>query len=189
MICGIDEVGRGCLAGDVLACAVVFHGPHPEGIRDSKKMSRDSRTRLDAEIRRMAHVSIGIATVAEIDEINILQATMLAMRRAFEGLPSGLAVERILVDGNRAPSIDTRIPIDTIVKGDATEATIGAASIVAKVARDAIMLSLHATHPEYDWTSNMGYGSPKHLAALAEFGPTRYHRMSFAPLRQPGFAF
>jgi ribonuclease HII len=188
-VCGIDEVGRGCLAGDVLACAVVFHDAPPEGIRDSKRMSRRSRNELDVEIRARAHVSIGIATIAEIDAINILQATMLAMRRSFEGLPHGLSVSRILVDGNRAPALVTTIPVETIVKGDATEVAIGAASIVAKVARDAMMLDLHARHPRYDWAENMGYGSPKHMAALAEFGPTPYHRMTFGPLQQPGFAF
>lgn len=184
MICGIDEVGRGCLAGDVLACAVVFHGDAPEGLADSKKISASRRSDLDARIREVAYVSIGRASVREIERINILQATMLAMRRSFEGLPP-LDLKEIRVDGNRIPVLNTPRPIRCIIGGDAIEAAISAASICAKVARDAEMDELHLQHPHYDWSSNRGYGSPKHLAALAERGPTIHHRMTFAPLRQP----
>lgn len=184
MICGIDEVGRGCLAGDVLACAVVFHREPPAGLRDSKKLSHGARVRLDAEIRRTAYVSIGRATVAEIERINILQATMLAMTRAFEGLPQ-LPVATVMIDGNRAPTLTTEAQVRTIVGGDDAEMAISAASICAKVARDAEMDRLHAAHPQYGWDSNRGYGSPAHLAALALHGPTPHHRMTFAPLRQP----
>lgn len=183
--CGIDEVGRGCLAGDVTACAVVFHSPPPEGIADSKALSPVRRRELDVEIRRRAHVSIGTASVREIERINILQATMLAMTRAFEGLPQDLSITRILVDGNRCPDLRTSISTSFVIGGDAVEVAIGAASICAKVARDAVMESLHASHPEYDWSSNKGYGSPKHLRALEDHGPTEHHRMTFAPLRQP----
>lgn len=187
-ICGIDEVGRGCLAGDVYACAVVFHSTPPDGIRDSKKLSAAARRSLDASIRACAHVSIGIATVQEIDRINILQATMLAMTRAFDALPPALIIGQVLVDGNRAPRLSTSATVRTVVQGDATEICIGAASIVAKVARDRAMEELHRTHPHYDWASNKGYGSPKHLAAIAVHGPTTHHRMTFAPMREPSLA-
>jgi ribonuclease HII len=185
LTCGIDEVGRGCLAGDVTACAVVFHSDPPEGVRDSKAMSPARRRELDVEIRRRAHVSIGTATVREIEAINILQATMLAMSRAFDGLPKGLILGRILVDGNRCPKLNTMIDPTFVIGGDALEVSIGAASICAKVERDAVMDRLHAAHPGYDWASNKGYGSPRHLSAIESLGPTDHHRMTFAPLRQP----
>lgn len=188
MICGIDEVGRGCLAGPVMACAVVFTGPTPEGIRDSKKLSAAARTNLDVRIRSVAAFAIGVASVEEIDDVNILNATMLAMTRAFEGLPSHLAITRVLVDGNKAPLLATSAEIRTIVGGDDAVPEIGAASIVAKVARDALMDALHVEHPWYDWASNKGYGSPRHLAGIADRGATPHHRMTFAPLRQPMLA-
>lgn len=185
MICGIDEVGRGCLAGRVHACAVVFHSESPTGIRDSKKLSSAARAELDIEIRLAAHVSIGIAEIHEIEALNILQATMLAMSRAYEGLPCRDSVTRILIDGNRAPRIVTNASVTTIVGGDDSETSIAAASICAKVARDAEMSDLDLLHPGYGWSRNKGYGSPDHLAAIAKLGPTQHHRMSFAPLRQP----
>lgn len=184
MICGIDEVGRGCLAGDVLACAVVFHSDPPAGLRDSKKLTHAARVRLDAAIRDTAHVSVARATVKEIERVNILQATMLAMTRAYEGLRH-LPVVTILIDGNRAPGLETLAEVRTVIGGDDAEDVISAASICAKVARDAEMDRLHAAHPQYAWNSNRGYGSPAHLAALALHGPTQHHRMTFAPLRQP----
>lgn len=184
-ICGIDEVGRGCLAGPVIACAVVFHGSVPEGVRDSKRLSESTRRRLDQEIRAVAHVSLGTATCEEIDRINILQATMTAMRRAYDGLPAGIGTTRIMIDGNRAPEIDTTCEVSTMVGGDDLVKEIAAASIVAKVYRDALMARLHDEHPQYDWTSNKGYGSPRHLAGIMKHGPTPHHRMTFAPLRQP----
>lgn len=189
MICGIDEVGRGCLAGEVLACAVVFHSQPPEGLRDSKRLSESARRRLDIEIRATAHVSIGSASVREIERINILQATMLAMTRAHAGLPEGLLLTEILVDGNRCPNIVTDLPMRAIIGGDDSEVSISAASICAKVARDAQMDSLHEMHPEYDWRSNRGYGSPRHLEGIARHGPTIHHRMTFGPLRQPSLDF
>lgn len=185
MICGIDEVGRGCLAGEVYACALVFHADPPEGVRDSKTLSEAARVRLNAEIRLRAHVSIGIASIEEIDRINILQATMLAMARAFHGLECLEHVTTVLVDGNRAPRLTTRAEVRTVIKGDASEMSIAAASIVAKVARDQAMAELHTRHPHYDWISNKGYGSPRHLAAIAERGPSPHHRMSFRPMREP----
>lgn len=184
MICGIDEVGRGCLAGPVMACAVAFHTEVPSGLRDSKKLSHRMRTSLDAVIRTNAHVSIGIASVEEIDRINILKATMLAMRRAFEGLPNHVRPMRVLVDGNKAPVLNTSASIETVIGGDDLVAEIAAASIVAKVARDSLMDELHLEHPWYDWTSNKGYGSPRHLVGIAQHGATTHHRMTFGPLRQ-----
>jgi ribonuclease HII len=186
MICGIDEVGRGCLAGRVHACAVVFHGDLPDGLRDSKTLSARARATLDVRIREVACVSIGIASLEEIEALNILHATMLAMKRAYEGLPEGLAIEEVLIDGNRVPDLPLAPGLRSIVKGDASQPAIAAASICAKVARDAEMAILHDSHPEYDWIRNMGYGSPKHLAAIAKHGPTPHHRMGFGPLRQPG---
>jgi ribonuclease HII len=185
MICGIDEVGRGCLAGRVHACALVFHSEPPKGIRDSKKLSAAARLALDAEIRAAAHVSIGIAEVHEIDAINILQATMLAMIRAHDGLECRSSIETVLVDGNRAPALKTRALVRTVVGGDDSEIAIAAASICAKVARDAEMTELDGLHPGYGWSRNKGYGSVDHMKAIALLGPTKHHRMSFAPLRQP----
>lgn len=185
MICGIDEVGRGCLAGDVVACAVVFHSDPPEGLRDSKKLSDKARRRLDAEIRASAHVGMGSASVREIETINILQATMLAMVRAHAALPLHLRIDEILVDGNRCPDVPGQVPMRAVIGGDGSEIAISAASICAKVERDDMMALLHLDHPEYDWISNQGYGSPRHLAAIAQHGPCIHHRMTFAPLRQP----
>ena len=185
MICGIDEVGRGCLAGRVHACAVVFHSEPPEGIRDSKKLTAAARSRLDLEIRASAHVSIGMAEVHEIDAINILQATMLAMTRAHDGLECRGSIETVLIDGNRAPRLTTDADVRTVIGGDDSEVTIAAASICAKVARDAEMAGLDIAHPGYGWAKNKGYGSVDHMKAIALLGPTPHHRMSFAPLRQP----
>lgn len=184
MICGMDEVGRGCLAGPVMACAVVFTGGHPDGLRDSKKLTHKARWALDARIRASAHVSIGMATVAEIERINILNATMLAMRRAYEGLPDQDAITRVLVDGNRIPSLTTSASVEAVIGGDDLFVEISAASIIAKVARDSLMDALHAEHPWYDWSSNKGYGTAKHLEGIARRGPTVHHRMTFGPLRQ-----
>ena len=184
-ICGIDEAGRGCLAGSVYASAVVFHSEPPAGIKDSKQLSSGKRDELYQAIMLTAHVGIGIATVPEIDEINILQATMVAMTRAFQAL--SIAPDHILVDGNKAPDLN-HPSVNTIVRGDATEIVIGAASIIAKVARDREMLRLHELHPQYDWSSNKGYGSPRHLAAIAALGPSAHHRLTFAPMRQPSLA-
>lgn len=183
MICGIDEVGRGCLAGRVVACAVVLTGAVPTGVRDSKAVSRTARLRLEPAIRAVAHVTLGSASVEEVDRLNVLQATMLAMVRAYEGLPAGLPVSEVLVDGDRLPPFATGTPARAVVGGDALVPEIAAASICAKVARDAEMHELHGLHPVYRWDSNAGYGSPAHLAALQEHGPTAHHRTTFAPVR------
>lgn len=180
LIVGIDEAGRGPLAGPVVAAAVILDpGRLPSGIHDSKTLSRPKREALMEAILDQAIVGIGEASAAEIDEINILQATFLAMRRAVESLPVPPAVA--LVDGNRAPKLT--IPCQTVVKGDATCLSIAAASIVAKVTRDRIMDRLAEEHPGFGWERNAGYGTAEHLVALRQIGPTIHHRRSFSPVR------
>ena len=181
-VCGVDEVGRGPLAGPVVAAAVILDPDNiPDGLNDSKKLSAKKRDALVGLITSSAlAVSIAEASVAEIDEINILQASMLAMRRAVSGL--ALTPQAALVDGNRAPGL--QIPTRTLIKGDARSLSIAAASIIAKVFRDDLMKNLGEKHPEYGWGQNAGYGVAKHLAALKLVGITPHHRKSFAPIRQ-----
>lgn len=180
LLAGIDEAGRGPLAGPVVAAAVILDPKRPiAGLDDSKKLTEKRRERLAVEIRAGALAwSLGRAEVAEIDEINILQATLLAMQRALAGLP--LAAQAAVVDGNRLPSL--AIPGEAVVDGDALIPAISAASILAKVARDAEMVALDAVFPGYGFARHKGYGTAQHLAALAERGPTPHHRRSFAPL-------
>jgi len=183
-VAGIDEVGRGCLAGPVYAAAVAFRTRDvPLGIDDSKKLSAKRREELYPQIMSCAHVGVGYATVAEIDDMNILNATMLAMRRAFSNLP--LRPRIVLVDGSMDPGLGRRgyevIARDAL---DATCPTVAAASIVAKTIRDALMVDLGRMHPGYDWEANKGYGAPLHLAGLKERGYTDHHRRSFSPIRQ-----
>jgi ribonuclease HII len=181
-VAGIDEAGRGPLAGPVYAAAVILDPARlPRGLDDSKAMTADARAKAFEKImERALAVGVGIASVVEIDEINILQATMLAMRRATEQL--SLAPVAALVDGNRAPAL--ACPVETIVEGDAKSMSIAAASIIAKVTRDRVMCALDQEHPGYNWTSNKGYGTPDHLAALDRLGPSIQHRKSFAPVAQ-----
>ncbi len=181
-VCGVDEVGRGPLAGPVVAAAVILNPDEvPVGLNDSKKLSAKKRDRLhDAIMEKAVAVSIAEASVEEIDEINILQASMLAMRRAVAGL--SVTPVGALVDGNRAPGLD--METETLVKGDSRSLSIAAASIVAKVFRDRLMQKLHKIHPEYDWAQNAGYGVAKHMAALELVGVTPFHRKSFAPIRK-----
>ena len=180
-ICGVDEAGRGPLAGPVVAAAVVFHKPRaPKGINDSKLLAPEVREALFDAINGTAAVGIGIASVGEIDEINILQATFLAMRRAVAALPS--LPRHILVDGNLTP--DLGCPATAIVKGDGISLSIAAASIIAKVTRDRIMRDLDLPHPGYGFAQHKGYGTPAHLDAIARLGPSPVHRRSFAPFRQ-----
>jgi len=185
-VAGVDEAGRGPLAGPVVAAAVILDRRRvPKGIDDSKKLGADARARLCREIRAIAHVGVGIATVEEIDEINILWASMLAMERAV----AALAIEpaMVLVDGNRCPRWDR--PSQWVIGGDALCLSIAAASIVAKEERDRIMADYDAHHPGYGWAQNKGYGTPAHLDALARLGPSPLHRRSFAPVAQyPLFA-
>ncbi len=182
MICGVDEAGRGPLAGPVVAAAVILDPARPvAGLADSKKLSAARREKLAVEIRAHALAwHVAEATVAEIDELNILQATLLAMQRAVAGL--AIAPAEVLIDGNRCPHL--AIPARAIVGGDATVAAISAASILAKTVRDAGMLELHARYPAYGFDRHKGYGTAAHLAALARHGPCAVHRRSFAPVRE-----
>lgn len=181
MICGVDEAGRGPLAGPVVAAAVILDPARPiVGLADSKKLSAARRERLAREIHAKALAwCVAEATVEEIDAINILQATLLAMQRAVAGL--SMQAEEALIDGNRCPVL--AIPARAIIGGDATEAAISAASILAKTTRDAGMLALHALYPQYGFDRHKGYGTAVHLAALSAHGPMPHHRRSFAPVR------
>lgn len=180
MIAGVDEAGRGPLAGPVVAAAVILCPDGIAGLDDSKKLSAAQRERLAGAIRRQCRVGVGIASVEEIDRLNILWATMLAMERAVAAL--GIPPGEVLVDGNRCPK--WLWPSRAIVGGDASEPCISAASIIAKVTRDAMMVTLDAEYPGYGWASNKGYGAAAHLAALAQLGPTPHHRHSFEPVRR-----
>lgn len=185
-LAGVDEVGRGPLAGPVVAAAVVLpESGRPDGIRDSKALSAPARERLDGLIRECAAVGVGIVEADEIDRRNIHHATLEAMRLAVAALPVRPA--HVLVDGKFLPPLD--IPATAVVKGDARSLSIAAASIVAKVHRDRIMAAAADLWPAYGWASNKGYGSPLHLAALVEHGPSPLHRFSFAPVaraKHPG---
>jgi len=180
-IAGVDEAGRGPLAGPVFAAAVILDKKHiPKGLDDSKKMSEAAREKAFGKIMECATVGIGEASVDEIDLVNIRQATHLAMARAVRALFPVPAFA--LVDGNDAPALPC--PCETIVEGDARSLSIAAASIVAKVTRDRMMLLLDAEHPGYGWRTNKGYGTQAHLKALNALGPCRHHRRSFAPVYQ-----
>lgn len=180
-VCGVDEAGRGPLAGPVYAAAVILDPQRPiAGLADSKKLSERKREALAILIRERALAwSVASASVAEIDQLNILQATLLAMRRAVESL--GLAPAEALVDGNRCPAL--AMPARAIVRGDATEPVISAASILAKTARDAEMLRIHEAYPQYGLDRHKGYDTAVHRAALERHGPAPCHRRSFAPVR------
>lgn len=189
LVAGVDEAGRGPLAGPVVAAAVILCKPHPDRINDSKKLSAARRAVLDAEIRRSCAFGIGVVGPHEIDRLNIFGATMLAMTLAAERLAQALGADpaEVLVDGNMTPAGRTqgwRWPARAIVGGDGLEACIGAASIIAKEYRDRMMLEAAGAHPQYGWERNKGYGTKEHLAALRLHGPTPLHRRSFAPVAQ-----
>ena len=180
-VVGVDEAGRGPLAGPVVAAAVILpERGVPRGIDDSKKLTAQARADLHARLTRVALFGVGIATVEEIDRINIFWATMLAMTRAVEAL--GVAPGMVLIDGNAKPRWDH--PCTTIVGGDAICLSIAAASIIAKHHRDRLMIEADSLHPGYGWASNKGYGCPQHRDALMQLGPTPLHRRSFAPVAQ-----
>ena len=180
IVAGVDEAGRGPLAGPVVAAAVILDVTCiPAGIDDSKKLLREPRERLHGLIVASAHVGIGMASVEEIDSINILQATFLAMVRAIEALP--VAPQHLLIDGNRAPKV-LPCACRTVIGGDALSLSIAAASIIAKVTRDRIMAELALDHPHYGWERNAGYGTPEHQRALAMVGISPHHRRSFEPI-------
>lgn len=180
-ICGIDEAGRGPWAGPVVAAAVVLDEANiPNGLRDSKKLSENARQTLEIEIKAKALAfAIGAASPQEIDDLNILRATFLAMKRAIDALE--IRPDYALIDGNRDPKIG--MPSKTIIKGDDKSASIAAASILAKTFRDELMKKAHQEYPQYSFDKNMGYGVPAHIAALKEHGPCPLHRMSFKPIR------
>ncbi len=180
-VCGLDEVGRGPWAGPVFAAAVVLDPAClPRGLDDSKKLTARRREALDIEIRATAAVSLGSASVEEVDRLNVLAASMLAMARAFAALP--VSPVHALVDGNRLP--DLPCPAIAVIGGDGRCASIAAASIVAKVARDRLMAALALDHPGYGWETNAGYGTAAHRAALERLGVTTHHRRSFRPIAE-----
>ena len=181
VVAGIDEAGRGPWAGPVVAAAVILDRDHtPAGLDDSKRLSASRREDLYRALVRGADVGIGVATVDEIDELNILQATFLAMRRAAAAVTA--KPELALVDGNAAPGLSC--PVRTIVKGDQKCPSIAAASIVAKVTRDRLMTELAREYPNYGWERNKGYGTKDHRQALIRHGVTPHHRRSFKPIHK-----
>lgn len=181
LIAGVDEVGRGPLVGDVVTAAVILDPSNPiKGLNDSKKLSEKKRIVLAQEIREKAlYWNIGRANPAEIDKLNILHATMLAMVRAVEGLP--VTPDFVRVDGNRLPAWN--YPSEAVVKGDSLHQEISAASIIAKVERDNDMLALHEAFPHYNFAGHKGYPTKAHFAALAEFGVLDCYRKSFKPVK------
>jgi ribonuclease HII len=183
---GVDEAGRGPLAGEVYAAAVILNPDDAiDGLRDSKKLSPKRRSDLSIQIKRRSLAwSISFASVEEIDELNILNATLLAMKRAVEGL--SVSPEIALVDGNRAPSLK-EIEVFTIIKGDQKEACISAASIIAKVARDERLIALDHMYPNWGFKRHKGYGTKIHIEAIRRYGVTPLHRKSFEPIKSMKF--
>jgi ribonuclease HII len=181
-VAGVDEAGRGPLAGPVMAAAVILDETNPiEGLADSKMLSAARRAELAVLIRsRALGWCVATASVEEIDRLNILRASLLAMQRAVQGLNP--RAERALVDGNRKPELECEV--HAIVRGDAQVPAISAASILAKVARDQLMQELHVVYPQYGFAAHKGYPTPMHLAALDRYGPSPIHRRSFAPVRR-----
>lgn len=182
LVAGVDEVGRGPLAGPVTAAAVVLDPKRiPSGLRDSKELPASERERLFMEIVASAHVGIAFSSAAEIDRVNIRQATLCAMRRAVEALP--VLPDHVLIDGRDVPP-GLACAAQAIVKGDSLLASIAAASIVAKVIRDRAMRHIDLRYPVYGFATNVGYPTPEHLDALSRCGPSPFHRLSFAPVRR-----
>ena len=178
-IIGVDEVGRGPLAGPVISAAIILNKEKiPEGINDSKKLSKKKREDINEELISQHSFAIGIASVEEIDKINILQASLLAMKRAVLNL--NIKPQTILVDGNKLPDLEYNMY--PIIKGDSKSISIAAASIIAKVYRDKLMQDLSLQYPGYYWEKNSGYGTKQHLLALNNLGVTPIHRKSFAPI-------
>tara|TARA_Y100000588_G_scaffold345609_1_gene393010 strand:+ start:122 stop:739 length:618 start_codon:yes stop_codon:yes gene_type:complete len=180
-VAGVDEVGRGPLAGPVLAAAVILNPMSiPDGLADSKVLTRSNREFLDIALRKSgAHISLGAASVPEIDKLNILSATLLAMKRAIASLT--ILPGSVIIDGSHAPALP--YPTSTVKGGDSRSLSIAAASIIAKVARDRLMIRLADRYPIYGWNKNAGYATAAHRTVLKEYGPSPHHRMSFAPLR------
>jgi ribonuclease HII len=189
MIFGVDEAGRGPLAGPVVAAAVLLCKPRPSGLDDSKKLTAARRAELEATIKRRCQWGVGVVEVEDIDRLNIFGATMLAMTLAVDALCAKLGCDpiEVLIDGNKTPAgrrPEWRWPARAIVGGDAIEPCISAASIIAKEHRDRMMCAAAQQHPHYGWEKNKGYGTAEHMAALQAHGPTPLHRKSFAPVAQ-----
>ena len=189
LVVGVDEAGRGPLAGPVVAAAVVLCKPRPAGLDDSKKLTREERERLEERIRRRCAFGIGVVEVEHIDALNIFQATMWAMAQAVARLCEAIGCDphQVLVDGNLTPAgrrAEWRWPAKSIVGGDESVPCISAASIIAKTHRDRIMREYAREHPQYGWHTNVGYSTPEHLKALRTHGPCPLHRRSFAPVAQ-----
>lgn len=189
MIFGVDEAGRGPLAGPVVAAAVLLSKPRPSGLDDSKKLNAARRAELETIIKRRCQWAVGVVEVEDIDRLNIFGATMLAMILAVDALSAKLGSEPmdVLIDGNMTPAgrrPEWRWPARAIVGGDAIEPCISAASIIAKEHRDRMMHAAAQHYPHYGWEKNKGYGTPDHMAALQAHGPTPLHRKSFAPVAQ-----
>jgi len=189
MIFGVDEAGRGPLAGPVVAAAVLLSKPRPSGLDDSKKLNAARRAELETIIKRRCQWAVGVVEVEDIDRLNIFGATMLAMTLAVDALSAKLGSEPmdVLIDGNMTPAgrrPEWRWPARAIVGGDAIEPCISAASIIAKEHRDRMMHAAAQHYPHYGWEKNKGYGTPDHMAALQVHGPTPLHRKSFAPVAQ-----
>lgn len=177
-VCGVDEAGRGPLMGPVCAAAVILpENAELEGVNDSKKLSEKKREALFEVIKEKAVAwSVAFASVEEIEEVNILNATYLAMNRAIEGL--SIPADYALIDGNRVPK-DIKVPCETVIKGDAKSLSIAAASILAKVSRDRLILEYDKELPEYKFADHKGYGTAAHIEAIKKYGPSKYHRPSF----------
>lgn len=178
-VCGVDEAGRGALCGPVVAAAVILDkDDYPIEINDSKMLSQNLRERLFQQIIRSGTVGVGLANVDEVEELNVLNAALLAMERAISNL--GVIPETALIDGNRLPSLSCAGR--AVVRGDRVSVSIAAASIVAKVTRDRLMSELSVEYPGYGWDANAGYGTPRHLRAIRSLGITRHHRKGFSPI-------
>ena len=189
MIFGVDEAGRGPLAGPVVAAAVLLCKPRPSGLDDSKKLTAARRAELEATIKRRCQWGVGVVEVEDIDRLNIFGATMLAMTLAVDALCAKLGCDpiEVLIDGNMTPAgrrPEWRWPARAIVGGDAIEPCISAASIIAKEHRDRMMCAAAQQHPHFGWEKNKGYGTAEHMAALQAHGSTPLHRKSFAPVAQ-----
>jgi ribonuclease HII len=189
VIAGVDEAGRGPLAGPVVAAAVILREPYPVGLDDSKKLTAKKRAALEQGIKHSSYWAVGVVDVEDIDRLNIFGATMLAMTRAVEGLCAHIGGDprEILIDGNMTPQgrcAQWRWMARAIVGGDGIEPCISAASIIAKEHRDRLMRAAALNHPHYGWDRNKGYGTADHLAALRKHGPCALHRRSFAPVAQ-----
>ena len=181
LIAGIDEAGRGPWAGPVVSAAVILNEKNiPDGLNDSKKLSEKKRLSLFSSIYNFHSVGVGISSIEEIDTMNVLQATFLSMSRAVNDLNP--QPEHVLVDGNLDPGLDFKT--DCIVKGDSASLSIAAASIIAKVTRDNLMIELDGEYPYYCWKKNKGYGTSEHRKALEMYGPCKYHRKSFSPINK-----